>query len=70
MCYCLWLGSGICPPRTIPLGPKTTMDYIGITDKMREEAIQNLEDNATKSIKPLWKKDDKKIAQLFGFNNR
>ncbi|WP_224160534.1 hypothetical protein, partial [Prevotella lacticifex] len=22
MCYCLWLGSGICPPRTIPLGPK------------------------------------------------
>jgi len=49
---------------------KTTMDYIGITDKMREEAIQNLEDNATKSIKPLWKKDDKKIAQLFGFNNR
>ena len=21
MCYCLWLGSGICPPRTIPLGP-------------------------------------------------
>lgn len=49
---------------------KTTMDYIGITDKMREEAIQNLEDNATKSIKPLWKKDDKKIVQLFGFNNR
>lgn len=49
---------------------KTTMDYIGITDKMREEAIQNLEDNATKSIKPLWKKDDKKLAQLFGINNR
>lgn len=22
MCYCLWLGSGICPPRTIPLGPE------------------------------------------------
>ena len=21
MCYCLWLGSGIRPPRTIPLGP-------------------------------------------------
>ena len=28
MCYCLWLGSGICPPRTIPLGP-VILKYIG-----------------------------------------
>ena len=27
MCYCLWLGSGICPPRTIPLGPKSANIY-------------------------------------------
>ena len=26
MCYCLWLGSGIRPPRTIPLGPKQIVD--------------------------------------------
>lgn len=45
---------------------RTTMDYIGITDKMREEAVQNLEDNATKVIKPIWRKDDKKLADLFG----
>ena len=49
---------------------KTTMDYIGITDKMREEAIENLEDNATKIIKPLWKKDDKKLAELFGISKK
>lgn len=49
---------------------KTTMDYIGITDKMREEAIENLEDNATKIIKPLWKKDDKKLAELFGIGKK
>ena len=49
---------------------KTTMDYIGITDKMREEAIENLEYNATKIIKPLWKKDDKKLAELFGISKK
>ena len=49
---------------------KTTMDYIGITDKMREEAIENLEDNATKIIKSLWKKDDKKLAELFGIGKK
>ena len=28
MCYCLWLGSGICPPRTIPLGPKDELSKL------------------------------------------
>ena len=29
MCYCLWLGSGICPPRTIPLGPEEGIKLAG-----------------------------------------
>ena len=49
---------------------KTTMDYIGITDKMREEAIKNLESNTTKTIKPIWKKEDKKLACLFGLDQK
>ena len=34
MCYCLWLGSGICPPRTIPLGPNICHNNFGTYRKI------------------------------------
>ena len=36
MCYCLWLGSGICPPRTIPLGPKIEETNQKVIERLQE----------------------------------
>ncbi|MDD6953333.1 MAG: hypothetical protein PUI88_04510 [Prevotella sp.] len=53
MCYCLWLGSGICPPRTIPLGPQNYIDECAqeIFDKTRKQIIEKMhaqQDSMTK----------------------
>ena len=46
MCYCLWLGSGICPPRTIPLGPKIFDLETSVNNlkKQYEEMVSKLTD--------------------------
>ena len=36
---------------------ETTMTYLGISDKMRHEALKILESDRVSSIKPIWKED-------------
>jgi hypothetical protein len=46
MCYCLWLGSGICPPRTIPLGPENAFIYCDSLQSVTiPESVTFIEDN-------------------------
>ena len=58
MCYCLWLGSGICPPRTIPLGP--TFSFI-----LQEVSLKY--HNITRSLIKFGFESIKKKCLLFLF---
>ena len=40
----LWLGSGIRPPRTIPLGPKYVLSLLTDVDKASRMIINKLTD--------------------------
>ena len=61
MCYCLWLGSGIRPPRTIPLGPeKTIFELIGeLRNPILPKDISTLE-----ACKDLFTEEPVKLGEF------
>lgn len=44
---------------------ETTMTYLGVTVSMTDSAIQKIESTAARSVKPIWKKDIRKLQDLF-----
>lgn len=44
---------------------ETTMTYLGVTVSMTDNAIQKIESTAARSIKPVWKKNIRKLQDLF-----
>lgn len=44
---------------------ETTMVYLGVTVSMTDKAIQQIESTAARNVKPVWKKDIRKLQDLF-----
>lgn len=44
---------------------ESTMTYLGVTVAMTDSAIQRIESTAARSVKPVWKRDIRKLQDLF-----
>jgi hypothetical protein len=53
MYYRLWLGSGIRPPRTIPLGPYFKNDWGIDLDKLRDIVLRRSKEVTTLDLRHL-----------------